>query len=145
VHAFVLSLVLGVEDLVEQIVGQGQQVPEIGSLRAHIEAWHGNADLRDSAVKVVSAFLSRTSTRAHLKALRKKRVISAEQIQTWEALRPTLAHGRTLNYDDERLWEKRNYLIMMFHRLALRLLNYRGDVSDYMTSPPGRIDFQWAD
>jgi len=145
VHAFVLSLVLGVEDLVEQIVGKPQQVPEIGSLKEYLEAWQGNAELRENAVKVISSFLSRTSTRAHLKTLRDKGVITSNQLQTWDSLRPSLAHGKTVDYDDERLWEKRNQLIMMFHRLALRILNYRGEMSDHLTSPPGRFDFKWTE
>jgi hypothetical protein len=144
-HAFVLSLVLGIEDLVEQIVGKPQRVPEIASLKEYLAAWPGDSELREAAIRVVSSFLSRTSSRAHLKSLRDKNIVTSAELEAWESLRPSLAHGKTLNYEDEQLWERRNECVMMCYRLALRVLNYRGEMSDHTTSPPGRFDFQWVE
>jgi hypothetical protein len=144
IHVLVLSLVVAVDDLVAQITGQSPPAPDLEELKEYINQWRGNAELKKSAIAVVSSMLSRTSTRRHLKELSAKGVVSPAQIQVWEELRPKLAHGKVADYD-ENLLACRNQLTGMVYRLAARLLGYKGVLADYTGPVPTELDFQWTE
>ena len=143
IHVLVLSLVVAVDDLVAQITGQSPPVPDLQELKEYIDQWPGNAELKKSAIAVVSSMLSRTSTRRHLKELSANGVVSPAQIKVWDELRPKLAHGKVADYD-EKLLASRNQLIGMVYQLAARLLGYKGVLADYTGPIPTELNFQWS-
>ena len=55
---------------------------------------------------------------------------------------PELAHGKIVDYSED-IWVIRGELITMFYRLALRLLGYRGGMSDHTKNPPIVFNFDW--
>jgi hypothetical protein len=143
IHVLVLSLVVAVDDLVAQIVGEPQRIRGRDDLNKHIEQWGGDADLKESAIRILQSSLSRTSTPQHLKELAAKGVVTADQIQVWKELRPKMAHGKIADYSED-LRRKHSQLIGMVYRLAARVLGYQGPLTDYTLSPPIEFLFQWA-
>lgn len=141
-HILILSLVVAIEDLVDHIMGRGEPYPEIEALKRYIRGWNGDADLKGSAISLVASLLSRTSTRKQLRLLTKQGVVTDDEVELWAELRPKLAHGKMLS-DQTDIFNVRNRLTVMFYRLALRLIGYRGLMSDWSQNPSKRFDFQW--
>jgi hypothetical protein len=145
IHGIILSLVLAIEDLVDQLSEAVPTPAGIEQLMAHVRTWPGDEALKTRAIGILSSFLGRTSTNENLRKLIQKRIVTEDQRRVWDDLRNrvAIAHGRLVDYDDEKLMEKRNQLITMFYRLSACLLKYRGPLTDYGTWPPVEFDFQW--
>jgi hypothetical protein len=142
VHVLILSLVVSIEDLVEQITGKGSCPVGLDDLKNHLRNWSGDTDLKESAVRVVTSMLSRTSTKRHLDKLVQEGVVTVDQVNLWAKLRPQLAHGKIVDYGED-IWAIRGELITMFYRLALRLIGYRGEMSDHTKNPPIVFNSNW--
>jgi hypothetical protein len=140
-HGFVASLVLGAEGLTQQIFKDGPSMtdPESESLLKHIRSWDGSAARKNGLLSLVST----PSTASLLYKLEKHGVVTGDQIKIWKVLRPNIAHGDVIDYADEKLWQNRNLLIAMFHRLILRLIGYRGPITDFSTDDLRTIEFDW--
>ena len=48
IHVLVLSLVVAIDDLVEQITGGTLPIPGIDELKQYVAQWTGEADLREA-------------------------------------------------------------------------------------------------
>lgn len=140
-HSFVASVVLGVEGLAKQIFeGQPRELdPETKSLLEHIRRWGGSQDRKNGLL----GLLSSPSTASLLNKLKSSRVVTGDQFSIWKDFRNKIAHGEVIDYADEKLWHNRNTLIAMFHRLVLRLIGYRGPITDFSTDDLRTIEFNW--
>lgn len=152
-QAFALSLAVSVENLVKQLSGRFKNiaVPDIPSdddlnaLQGYIEAWEGNSVIKDRVVKILRSQLKNLPTRKKLEILREDGVVENEQIQAWNDIRNPLAHGKIIEFPiDEDFWKKRNLLISMVYRLALRKIGYKGVITDYASPDLDIVDFQWG-
>jgi hypothetical protein len=143
-HAFAASLVLGVEGLTQLIFkGEPSEThPELERLRQHISRWDGPTVLIDRVLGLTS-MAATPSTTSHLTKLKSQGVVTEAQIKVWKELRPKIAHGNVIDYADEKLWQNRNMLIAMFHRLILRLIGYRGPITDFSTDDLRTVEFNW--
>jgi len=70
-------------------------------------------------------------------------VVTESQIKVWKELRPKIAHGNVIDYADEKLWQNQDLLISMFHRLVLRLIGYKGPITDFSTDDLRTIELNW--
>lgn len=145
IHGFVLSLVVAIEGVVTQILSGANEQPSIDELVNHVRSWNGEESLKNRAIGILRSFLSQVSTNQRLRWLVRDHVVTEEQRRLWDDLRQRITHGHLVDYDDERLEEKRLQLISMFNRLALRLLHYRGVVTNYAARPPQDEAFDWLD
>ena len=141
-HAFAASLVLGVEGLAQEIFdGQPRELDsETKSLLEHIKCWGGSPDRKSGLLSLVSS----TSTASLLYKLKSNSVVTGDQISIWKVFRNKIAHGEVIDYADEKLWQNRNMLIAMFHRLILRVIGYRGPITDFSTDDLRTIEFNWS-
>jgi len=83
------------------------------------------------------------STTSLLTKLKSQGLVTESQIKVWKELRPKIAHGNVIDYADEKLWQNQNLLISMFHRLVLRLIGYKGPITDFSTDDLRTIEFNW--
>lgn len=143
VHGLILSLVVAIEHVVDQIVEPSPASSGTEEIIEYVRAWTGEEALKNRAVGILSSFLPQTSANEKLRRLVAKRVVTDEQRKLWNEFRQKVAHGKLVDYDDARLMEKRNQLIVMFYRLALRLLNYQGPMTDYGDYPSREFDLCW--
>jgi hypothetical protein len=140
-HGFMASLVLGVEGVTQQIFeGQPSETdPELESLLKLISSWDGSAARKNGLL----SFLLRPSTASLLYKLKSGDVVTGDQIKIWKELRHKIAHGEVIDYADDKLWQNRNMLIAMFHRVILRSIGYRGPITDFSTDDLRTIEFNW--
>jgi hypothetical protein len=143
-HAFVASLVFGVESLTQQIFRDqpSETKPELERLREYIKLWDGPANLKNRVLGLTS-MASTPSTNSLSTRLKSHGVLTESQIEIWKGLRHKIAHGEVINYADEGLSQSRNMLVAMFHRLILRLVGYRGPITDFSTDDLKTIEFNW--
>ena len=144
VHTFAASLVLGVEGLTQQIFkGQPSETdPQLERLRQYISRWDGPTGLKDRVLGLTS-MAATPSTTSLLTKLKSQGLVTESQIKVWKELRPKIAHGNVIDYADEKLWQNQNLLISMFHRLVLRLIGYKGPITDFSTDDLRTIEFNW--
>lgn len=89
--------------------------------------------------------LAKRSPKSILKALENASVLRPEEVKSWLALRPKIAHGEIVDVADEEIWAYRGRLITMFHRLILRTIGYRGPITDFSGSELQFVNFDWKD
>jgi hypothetical protein len=144
VHTFAASLVLGVEGLTQQIFkGQPSETdPQLERLRQYISCWDGPTGLKDRVLGLMS-MAATPSTASLLTRLKSQGVVTESQIKVWKELRPKIAHGNVIDYADEKLWQNQDLLISMFHRLVLRLIGYKGPITDFSTDDLRTIELNW--
>lgn len=99
VHSFVFALVAAIESLARQIDLKvpGSSTEQIDQLRKHVEAWSGDADVKNRGLGLLSQLKS-VSMAAIFKVLERQAVVTAKQIEIWRTLRNKLAHGGILDY-----------------------------------------------
>lgn len=144
-QAFVLSLAVCVENLVNKLSKEiSIEVPDtetITSLIEHMDQWEGAIDVKERTKRMLPS-LGNVPAQASLRVLRDQGVIEDKHIKAWSKIRNTLAHGGMVEYPlSPDLWEKRNTLISMVYRLVLRIIGYRGQVTDHSTG--NLIQFDW--
>jgi hypothetical protein len=143
IHGFILSLVVAIEALVAEIIEPRSAVEIPADFIEHIKGWNGDEGLKQRAIKILNTFLPQISSNQNLRELVGQRVVTEQQRRLWDRLRQRVAHGKLVDYDDEKLYEKRLTLVTMFYRLALGLLGYQGLLTDYGTYPPQDFEFRW--
>jgi hypothetical protein len=152
-QAFALSLAVTVENLVKQLSGSfvNSAIPDmpsnddLDSLQSYIEAWEGNAVIKDRVVQILRSQLRNLPTRKKLEILCEDGVVKNEQIKAWNDIRNPLAHGKIIEFPmDDSFWQRRNLLISMVYRLALHKIGYKGLITDYASPDLDIVDFQWG-
>ncbi len=146
-QAFVLSLAVCVENLVGQLINQlNINVPDkdvVKSLSEHVEKWDGDPLVKSRALGLLTSLRTKP-TQAALRILKEQDVVEDRHINAWKKIRPILAHGGTIEYPiTEDLLEKQNALISMVYRLALRIIGYKGKITDHLTG--ALIDLNWRE
>lgn len=143
IHGFILSLVVAIEAVVTAIMPAAKDRPSIDEFVNYVRSWNGDDSLKNRAIGILKSFLNQVSANQRLRCLVQNHVVTEEQRNLWDSLRQRVTHGHLVDYDDEHLEEKRLQLITMYNRLALRLLNYRGVVTNYAVTPPQDVPFDW--
>jgi len=116
--------------------------PQLERLRQYISRWDGPTGLKDRVLGLTS-MAATPSTTSLLTKLKSQGLVTESQIKVWKELRPKIAHGNVIDYADEKLWQNQNLLISMFHRLVLRLIGYKGPITDFSTDDLRTIEFNW--
>jgi hypothetical protein len=145
VQAFVLSLAICVENLVKKLAKEiSVDVPDadtINRLIEHMDQWPGDTNVKERTKKMLPS-LRNVPAQASLRILRDQGVIDDNHIKAWSKIRNKLAHGGMVEYPlSPDLWEQRNTLIAMVYRLMLRIIGYRGPVTDHASG--NLIQFDW--
>jgi hypothetical protein len=146
VHGFIASLVLAIENLFNQLAEPPSEKSKeaLKSLRQYLAEWSGDGETKERAEGLLSG-LARRSPKSILKALESASVLRPEEVKSWRALRPKIAHGEIVDVSDEEIWAHRGCLITMFHRLILRTIGYRGPITDFSGSELQFVNFEWKD
>lgn len=147
IHSFVLSLVVGVENLAKQLFDEVGVIPVdqdvCDSLEKHLNEWHGDDLVRKRVISMLS-MLKQQSVVECLKKLKADGVIEKKQLSTWRKFRPYLTHGGIGGYkSDQSLWIARNILISMLYRLAYRIIGFKGKIVDIGDDPIVLKEFNW--
>jgi hypothetical protein len=144
VHGFVASLVLAIENLFNQLIAPPSELSKeaFQSLRQHLDQWPGDPEMKSRAKGLLSN-LAKRSSKSILKDLAAASVVTSDEVNSWLKPRPKIAHGEIVDISNEEIWTHRGRLITMFHRLILRIIGYRGPITDFSGSELQFIDFDW--
>ena len=148
VQAFVLSLVVCIENMVAQLYNDLNIHPidneTLNSLRNHIKLWDGEYSVKERALGLISMLKSKGIKNA-LRKLISDGVIEKRHLQAWSSMRPFITHGGLIEYQtDDEWWKTRNILISMVYRLAYRIIGYKGKIIDHDDSDINLKDFNWS-
>ena len=152
VHGFVITLVWYIESIVKEIFAPADATQDekakrtrndVASLRDHVNVWSGNNDIKERAVRLLSA-LNEPPMSMYLDRLVADGVLKSEHKEAWKAIRNPIMHGEIADFGtDENLWHYANRLISMTYRVSFRRLNYRGKVLDYDGNTFRCVDFSY--
>ena len=110
----------------------------------YVNAWSKDTAITERAIRILNQ-LNTPDLAAIMDVLIEKSVITEKHKKVWKAIRPTLAHGKLIDYREEKFWHFRNYLITMMYRLMFRIIGYKGLVLEYDGSKFQYIPYEWKE
>ena len=95
---------------------------EMDALVKHINAWKGEARLKENAVRAVRRTAEMTTIKA-LRNLQSENVITKEQLDVWRTMRNSVMHGTLLSpYSTEKENERLDALAAMMHAMTREVI-----------------------
>ncbi len=141
-----ISLSVYIEFCINQIfstVENTEQTKKIEEFISYARAWKEDMDIHNRAMGLLST-LHKPAIRKQLNILIEQGVISPKHKEIWNSTRPSLAHGKLIDFEkEEEFWHYKNYMISMLYRLIFRIIGYKGLVLDYDGEKFKYSSFEW--